>query len=265
MRMTVKLGGSILEEASIRSAILAQVSGIAASGHEVILVHGGGKSLSRRLSQMQIESRFIEGLRVTDAETLSAAVMVLAGEVNKKIVSEMNHSGACAVGICGADAGAVRCVRLSDLPNSPEGIGFVGKPSGVNRSFFDGAFDAGWVPVVSSIALGPDGQLYNVNADQMASACASGAGCSSLVYLTDVEGVKDENGSVLRDLKESDITDMRERGIIKGGMLPKTSSCLEALAAGVRDALILPGSEPDILMKFINGKLTEGTHIHGNR
>ena len=140
-----------------------------------------------------------------------------------------------------------------------------GKPSEVNRSFFDGAFDTGWIPVVSSIALGPDGQLYNVNADQMASACASGAGCASLVYLTDVEGVKDENGSVLGDLKESDITDLRSRGIIKGGMLPKTSSCLEALAAGVRDALILPGSEPGILMKFINGKLTEGTHIHGNR
>jgi acetylglutamate kinase len=265
MRITVKLGGSILEEPSIRGAILAQVSGIASLGHEVVLVHGGGKSLNRRLSQMQIESRFTEGLRVTDAETLQAAVMVLAGEVNKKIVSEMNHSGACAIGICGADAGAVRCVRLEDLPNSPAGIGFVGKPSEVNRSFFDRAFDAGWTPVVSSIALGPGGQLYNVNADQMASACASGAGCTSLVYLTDVEGVKDERGSVLHDLKESDIASLRSAGIIKGGMLPKTSSCLEALAAGVRDALILPGSEPGILTKFINGTLTEGTHIHGNR
>jgi len=265
MRITVKLGGSILEEASIRGAILAQVSGIASLGHEVILVHGGGKSLNRRLSQMQIESRFIDGLRVTDAETLQAAVMVLAGEVNKKIVSEMNRSDACALGICGADAGAVRCVRLSELPDSPAGIGYVGKPSVVNRSFFDSALGAGWIPVVSSIALGPDGQLYNVNADQMASACASGAGCASLVYLTDVTGVKDENGSVLRDLTESDIADLRSRGIVKGGMLPKTSSCLEALAAGVRDALILPGAEPDILMNFINGTLTEGTHIHGNR
>ena len=265
MRITVKLGGSILEEFSVRTAILSQVSGIAALGHEVILVHGGGKSLNRRLSQMQIESRFTEGLRVTDAETLQAAVMVLAGEVNKKIVSEMNHSTACAVGICGADAGAVRCIRLEDLPNSPTGIGFVGKPSEVNRSFFDRAFDAGWIPVVSSIALGPGGQLYNVNADQMASACAYGAGCTSLVYLTDVEGVKDGNGLVLRDLKQSDIETLRSRGIIKGGMLPKTTSCLEAIAAGVRDALILPGSEPDILMQFINGTLTGGTHIHGYR
>ncbi len=264
MRITVKLGGSILEEASIRTAILAQVAGITALGHEVILVHGGGKSLNRRLSQMQIESRFTEGLRVTDAETLQAAVMVLAGEVNKKIVSEMNQSGDRAVGICGADAGAVRCVPLSDLPNSPSGIGFVGKPSEVSRSFFDRVFDAGWIPVVSSIALGPDGQLYNVNADQMASACASGAGCTSLVYLTDVTGVKDENGSVLHDLNGSDIAGLRSRGIIKGGMLPKTSSCLEALAAGVRDALILPGSEPDILIEFVRGTLKEGTHIHGN-
>jgi acetylglutamate kinase len=265
MRITVKLGGSILEDPSIRSGILSQVSGIAALGHEVILVHGGGKSLNRRLSQMQIESRFKEGLRVTDAETLEAAVMVLAGEVNKKIVSEMNRSGALALGICGADAGAVRCVRLSDLPGSPEGIGFVGKPSEVNRSFFEQAFGAGWIPVVSSIALGPDGRLYNVNADQMASACASGAGCTSLVYLTDVAGVKDENGSVLRDLEESDIAALRSRGVIKGGMLPKTSSCLEALAAGVRDALILPGSVSDILLKFIDGTLTEGTHIHGTK
>ena len=265
MRITVKLGGSILEETSIRTGILAQVAAAAALGHEVILVHGGGKSLNRRLSQLNIESRFEDGLRVTDAATLEAAVMVLAGEVNKKIVSELNHAGTYAVGICGADARAVQCVCLSDLPDGPSGLGFVGKPSEVNRSFFDQAFRAGWIPVVSSIALGPDGQLYNVNADSMASACASGAGCTSLVYLTDVSGVKDEDGLVLHDLKESDISALRAQGIIKGGMLPKTSSCLEALAAGVQDALILPGSEPDILMKFINGTLTEGTHIHGTR
>jgi len=265
MRITVKLGGSILEEAGIRTEILDQVAGAAAQGHEVILVHGGGKSLSRRLSQMQIESQFKDGLRVTDAETLSAAVMVLAGEVNKKIVSEMNRFGTRAFGICGADACAVRCVRLSDLPDSPAGIGFVGKPSEVNRPFFDIVLGAGWIPVVSSIAIGPDGQLYNVNADQMASACAWGAGCTSLVYLTDVSGVKDENGSVLHNLDESEIAILRSKGIIKGGMLPKTSSCLEALAAGVEEALILPGAESGILTKLVEGTQTEGTHIHGTK
>jgi acetylglutamate kinase len=265
MRITVKLGGSILEDAAIRSDILGQVARATALGNEIILVHGGGRSLNRRLAQMQIESRFQDGLRVTDAATLEAAVMVLAGEVNKKIVSEMNHRGAPALGICGADAGAVRCVRISELPGGPSDIGFVGKPTEVNRSFFDRSFKAGWIPVVSSIALGPDGHLYNVNADQMASACAAGAGCTSLVYLTDVDGVKDENGSVLRDLTESGINDLRARGIVKGGMLPKTSSCLEALSDGVRDALIVPGAVPGILLKFIEGTLTEGTHIHGTR
>jgi acetylglutamate kinase len=265
LRITVKLGGSILEEAAIRTRLLAQVAGIASRGYEVILVHGGGKSLNRRLSQMQIESHFKEGLRVTDPATLEVAVMVLAGEVNKKIVAEMNHFGSAAIGICGADAGAVRCVRFEDLPGSPSGIGFVGKPTEVNRSFFDQAFGAGWIPVVSSIALGPDGQFYTVNADQMAAACASGSGCESLVYLTDVEGVRDEKGRVLRNLNRSEIMDLRSGGTIKGGMLPKTSSCLEALFAGVRETLILPGAAPDILMRFIDGTLTEGTRIHGDR
>jgi acetylglutamate kinase len=133
----------------------------------------------------------------------------------------------------------------------------------VNRSFFDLILEAGLVPVVSSIGLGPDFRLYNVNADQMAAACASGTSSASLIYLTDVDGVKDENGSVLNRLGESEILNMRSRGIIKGGMLPKTSSCLEALAAGVKAVHILPGAAPDVLARFIDGTLREGTHIHG--
>ena len=262
MRITIKLGGSILEEAAIRQRLLAQVSGMAARGHEIILVHGGGKSLNRRLAQMQMTSRFIDGLRVTDAETLEVAVMVLAGEVNKKIVAEMGRLGTKALGICGADVGAVRCARLSELPGNPDGIGFVGKPTEVDRSFFELVLGSGIVPVVSSIALGPDAQLYNVNADQMASACASGTGCDSLIYLTDVPGVRDEDGSVLRALGKSEILSLRARGILSGGMLPKTSSCLEAVEAGVASVYILPGASPDVLTNFEEGR--EGTKIHGN-
>jgi acetylglutamate kinase len=112
--------------------------------------------------------------------------------------------------------------------------------------------------------MGPDGQLYNVNADQMASACAFGTGCTSLIYLTDVPGVRDENGQVLGELDESEIMGLRSRGILSGGMLPKTSSCLEALKAGVGSVWILPGSSPDILTRFADGTLTEGTKIHGH-
>lgn len=263
MRLTVKLGGSILEDGGIRTRLLAQVSNISKQGHQIILVHGGGKSLNRRLSQMQIASEFIEGLRKTDADTLQAAVMVLAGEVNKKIVAELSLAGTQAVGICGADAEAVRCVSVEGLPGYPAGIGFVGKPTRVNRSFFEMILGERLTPVVSSIALGEDCRLYNVNADQMASACASGVGCASLVYLTDVPGVRDENGSVLSRLDEAGIQSLRSRGILSGGMLPKTSSCLEALSAGVGSVHILPGASPDVLTKFIDGTLREGTSIHG--
>jgi acetylglutamate kinase len=263
VRLTVKLGGSILEDGDIRTRLLTQVSGIAKKGHQIILVHGGGKSLNRRLSQMRMASEFIEGLRKTDAETLEVAVMVLAGEMNKKIVSELSRIGSRAVGICGADADAVRCVPVEGLPGYPPGIGFVGKPTNVNKSFFDMLLNAGLTPVVSSIGLGEDCRLFNINADQMASACASGAACSSLVYLTDVPGVRDENGSVLSRIGESEIHSMRSSGILSGGMLPKTSSCLEALAAGVESVHILPGSAPDVLAQFVDGTLKEGTSIHG--
>ncbi len=264
MRITVKLGGSILEDSGIRMQLLAQISRMTGEGHEIILVHGGGKSLNRRLSQMQMSSQFVQGLRVTDAETLNVAVMVLAGEVNKRIVAEMIGLGSRALGICGADAEAVRCVPAAGLPGYPDGIGYVGKPAGVNSSFFDLLFGYRLVPVVSSIGLGPDARLYNINADQMACACAAGTRCASLIYLTDVPGVRDENGSVMRELGESDITGLRSRGILSGGMLPKTSSCLEALKAGVGSVLILPGSSPDILTRFADGTLKEGTKIHGN-
>jgi acetylglutamate kinase len=264
VRITVKLGGSILEDAGMRLHLLKQISEIAAQGHEIILVHGGGKSLSRRLAQLGMTSQFIDGLRVTDAETMGVAVMVLSGEVNKKIVAELSGLGTKALGLCGADAAAVRCVPLSDLPGCPPGIGFVGKPVEVNAPFFDMVLGSGLVPVVSSIAL-KDSQLYNINADQMASACAAGTGCTSLIYLTDVPGVRDENGVVIESLDKAQILNLRALGILSGGMLPKTSSCLEALEAGVVSVYIIPGMSPDILTRFIEGKLTEGTKIHGNR
>lgn len=263
VRLTIKLGGSILEDSDTRARLLGQVSAIAADGHEVILVHGGGKSLNRRLAQMQMTSQFIEGLRVTDAETLDVAVMVLAGEVNKRVVSEMVSKGVAALGICGADAGAVRCTPVAGRPGYPAGIGFVGKPESVNRAFFEMLLQAHIVPVVSSIAQGSDSQLYNINADQMAAACAAGTGCNSLVFLTDVPGVKDARGAVVSRLNEADIMNMRSSGVLSGGMLPKTSSCLEALESGVRSVHILPGASLDVLTKFMKGTLTEGTIIHG--
>jgi acetylglutamate kinase len=264
LRFTVKLGGSILEEAGTRRAIIGQVATLVGQGHEIILVHGGGKSLSRRLSQLGIESRFVDGLRVTDTATLGVAVMVLAGEVNKMLVAEMGEQGCRALGICGADACAVRCNRLSDLPGAPQELEFVGKPVSVDPGFFGLVLGSGLVPVVSSIALGPDFHLYNVNADQMASICAWGTGCRALVYLTDVPGVRGENGTVLKNIGRKGIEDLRAKGILSGGMLPKTTSCLEALESGIESVYIVPGSSLEALNGVVHGNVTEGTHIHGN-
>ncbi len=220
MRIAIKLGGSILEESGTRQAVLRQVAGLVEAGHEVILVHGGGKRLSRRLAQLGIESKFIGGLRVTDAETLEVALMVLSGEVNKMLVAELARLNCKALGICGADGASVRCRRMADYPDSPQGLEFVGRPIGLDRAFFEQILSWGLTPVVSSIAMGPDCRLYNVNADQMAAICASGAGCKTLVFLTDVPGVRDENGTVLREIGRKDIDELRSKGVVTGGRLP---------------------------------------------
>jgi len=274
MRITVKLGGSILQNAAIRGRLLAEAAAVARGGHQVVLVHGGGKSLNRRLAQMQLSSRFIDGLRVTDEATLGVAVMTLAGEVNKKLVTELGVLGVSALGICGADAQAVRCDPVAGTEGYPEGIGFVGKPSEVNRAFFELVLGAGVMPVVSSIAVGREtveagdgsrrAQLYNVNADQMASACAAGTGCEALVFLTDVPGVMDAGEKVIRELGKSGIRELRARGVLSGGMLPKTASCVEALDAGVGAVYILPGADEGVLSEFVAGTLAKGTKIHGD-
>lgn len=264
MRLTLKLGGSILEEPGIRHPVLQQIVELRKGRHEVILVHGGGKSLSRRLSQLGVRSEFLDGLRITDSAVLAVAVMVLTGEVNKNLVVELERFGARGIGICGADASVVRCRPLSEFPGSPEGLGFVGKPLLLERSVFELLIGAGIVPVVSSIAVGEDFRLYNVNADQMAAICGWGAGCDLLVYLTDVPGLRDANGEVLASVGRAEIERMRQAGALSGGMLPKTSSCLEALDKGVPSVYILPGASPGILLRLINGSLKEGTHIHAS-
>jgi acetylglutamate kinase len=264
LRFTLKLGGSILEDPAIRKSILIQIAGISKQGHEIILVHGGGKSLSRRMGQIGLTSQFVGGLRVTDAETLKVAVMVLAGEVNKNLVAEMAALGSSSMGICGADASAVICDKLSDIPGQPEGLGFVGKPKGINRSIFDLILGANLIPIMSSIAMGPDYHLYNVNADQVAAICAWGTGCKALIYLTDVPGVRGEDCAICRRLGRKGIEELREKGILSGGMLPKTSSCLEALERGVQSVYILPGENAQVLQRLIAGTLQEGTYIHGN-
>jgi acetylglutamate kinase len=263
LRVTLKLGGSILEDAPTRGEIVRHVAAAIGRGAQVLIVHGGGKRLSRRLGELGIESRFEAGLRVTDERTLDVALMVLAGEVNKNLVVGLGAQAVRAIGICGADASCVRCERLNNAGESGGGLGFVGRPVAVDRGFFEQMFQASLTPVVASIALGTDAHLYNVNADQMASVCASGTGCETLVFLTDVAGVLDARGKVLSRLDARSIGTLRQQGILTGGMLPKTESCLDAIRHGVRRVHILPGRSPGALAEALEGRETEGTYIHG--
>ena len=261
VRLTIKLGGSILEASTIRMSLLREISELRTDGHEVILVHGGGKALNRALAEMGLESRFVSGLRVTDAATMRVATMVLAGEVNKRLVAELASLGSSAVGVSGADAGAVRCIPVASIPGAPQDLGFVGKPVRTAGTLFDLVLSAGMIPVVASIALGEDGTLYNVNADQMASICASGCRCESLLYLTDVPGIRGENGEIIREASEREIASLREKGVVSGGMLPKTESCLEALRRGVKSVYILPGAQEALLSGFFAGQTRLGTRL----
>ncbi len=263
-RVAVKLGGSILEDEPTRARIVREVAAAVARGTEVLIVHGGGKRLNRRLEALGMESRFVAGLRVTDEATLEVALMVLAGEVNKNLVVALGASKVGAIGICGADASCVRCERLKDPGGTGDELGFVGQPTEVDRGFFDRMFETGLTPVVASIALGSDRHLYNVNADQMASVCASGTGCDALIYLTDVAGVMDARGEVIASLDARAIAGLRREGVVKGGMLPKTASCLEALRNGVRSVYILPGKSPGALSAALEGGEIKGTCIHGD-
>ncbi len=263
MRVTIKLGGAILEEEESRQEIVRQLAEAVLERKEIIIVHGGGKNLTRRLQQLGIASRFSGGLRITDSETLAVALMVLAGEVNKTLVRTLGSAGLRAVGICGADADCVRCEPMPRPASCSEDLGFVGIPSRVDCGFFDTLLSAGLTPVVASLALGNDRQLYNVNADQMASTIAWATGSESLVYLTDVPGVLDDTGKVIVRLGSIEIARMRDSRVLTGGMLPKTAACLDAIGRGVETVQILPGRVPGTLSRFLAGRPAEGTRIDG--
>src|SRR5579871_4790982 len=194
MKIVVKLGGTTMEdEALLRRAALAIRQ--LAQEHQVAVVHGGGSALTRMLTQVGKASEFVNGLRVTDAETRDFAVMVLAGHMNKKLVAALASVGQPAMGLCGGDGMAFRARKKAANGHD---LGFVGEITTVDPSWLNAIWEQHSIPVISSVALGSDGQYYNINADQMASACAVACHANSLIFLTDVPGVKDEEGLVIR-------------------------------------------------------------------
>ena len=259
MKVVVKIGGAALDNKELVHKCARAIVELAdGEHHQVAVVHGGGTALTRTLLQLGKESNFINGLRVTDSETRDVALMVLAGKVNKALVAEIGALGKSAIGICGADGLSFRARK-----KKTDGcdLGYVGEICSADPRWIDAIWNAGGIPVISSVALGTDGQYYNVNADQTAAACAVACRAHALIFLTDVAGVKSADGSVIRWLQLKQIEDLVKTSVIRGGMLPKLEACREALRRGVGRVRILPASEVGLLPDFYTCKIECGTEV----
>jgi acetylglutamate kinase len=257
LRVVVKIGGAALDNAALRRSCACAVAALAET-HQVAVVHGGGVALTRVLAQLGKKSEFVNGLRVTDSETRDVALMVLAGAVNKQLVAELAAIGHPGVGMCGGD-GAAFLARKKKV--STADLGYVGEVSSVNAGWMEAIWNFGAIPVISSVALGNDGQYYNVNADQMATACAVALHAHALIFLTDVEGVHDASGATIRWLPTKQIALLAKEAVIGGGMLPKLAACEEALRRGVGRVRILPAVQAGLLPDFYVSKIDVGTEV----
>ena len=243
--VVVKFGGNAMVDPALAHSFAADIVLLRAVGVRPVVVHGGGPQIGAMLERLGKESEFRNGLRVTDAETLDVARMVLSGQVGRELVTAINHHTAVAVGLSGEDAGLILATQRD------ESLGFVGDVVDVNRTILDTLIGGGFVPVVSTIGADSHGQALNINADSAAIAVAAALGAEKIVYLTDVPGVLtdvDDPGSLLSLLSATRARLLIADGVISGGMIPKVEACLDAIEAGVGAAHILDGRIPHVLL-----------------
>ncbi|MDR3741593.1 MAG: acetylglutamate kinase [Terracidiphilus sp.] len=257
MRYVVKLGGAGLENPELLAGCTRAIAELARAGNQVAVVHGGGVQLTRMLKALNKQSEFIDGLRVTDAETRDIALMVFAGKVNKSLVAALGALGQPAVGLSGGDGLLFRARKKRTTPD----LGYVGEIAASDPRWLEAIWQLNGVPVLCPVALGFDGEYYNINADEMASACAMACHADALVFLTDVPGVKGANGQVLRWLSIDQIAEMAKSAVISGGMLPKLGACREALLNGVKRVRILPADAAGVLPDLCSARVAQGTEV----
>ena len=257
MKYVVKLGGAGLESPVLLDSCMRAITDLVRDGNQVAVVHGGGVQLTRTLKALGKQSEFIDGLRVTDAETRDVALMVFAGRVNKALVAALGALGQPAVGLSGGDGLLFRARKKRTSPD----LGFVGEIAASDPRWLEAIWQLNGVPVLCSMALGFDGEYYNINADEMAAACAVSCHADALVFLTDVPGVKGANGEVLRWLSIDQIAEMAKSAVISGGMLPKLSACREALLNGVKRVRILPAEAAASLPDLCSSRIVHGTEV----
>ncbi|HEU0067601.1 MAG TPA: acetylglutamate kinase [Sphingomonas sp.] len=264
----VKYGGHAMGSPELQRDFAEDVVLLKAVGINPVVVHGGGPQIGAMLKRLGVESRFVDGLRVTDAQTAQIAEMVLAGSINKEIVGWIGQAGGRAVGLSGKDAGLVTAAKVSRVePDTLQGIerhvdlGFVGEPVAVDPRILDTLSADGIIPVVAPIAIGTDGHTYNINADTMAGAIAGRLQAARFFLLTDVAGVLDKSGELLTALNPARIAELRADGTISGGMIPKLETCVAAVEAGVDAAVILDGRVPHAMLLEIFTQRGAGTLV----
>jgi len=264
----IKYGGHAMGDSDLARNFARDVVLLKHVGINPVVVHGGGPQIGRMLERLNIKSNFIDGLRVTDAATMEVAEMVLAGSINKEIVSTICAAGGIAVGISGKDGGLITCTRLARTVRDPDSniekvidLGFVGEPTQVNVDVLKTLERSDIIPVIAPIGLGEDGETYNINADTAAGAIAAALHAAKLVMMTDVAGVLDGEKKLINRMSAQVAQDLTKKGVIQGGMIPKVETCLAAIAGNVDAAHILDGRVPHVLLLEIFTEHGTGTMI----
>jgi acetylglutamate kinase len=257
VKLLVKLGGTLLDADDTRESLARQcaaIFGAVGRAHQMIVVHGGGRQLTRYLAERGVESQFVNGLRVTTPAVLDAVVKVVAGSVNRQLVASLNRAGARAAGISGIDAGMVEAEQMDSA------LGSVGRVTRADPALLHTLLGGGFLPVVACVAADRAGRFYNVNADQMAVACAVAFGADQLIFLTDVAGVLDERKRLLPRLTMAESESLIAAGIAAGGMLAKLNAARSALSQGLPEVRICAGAADGVLERILDGEET-GTRL----
>ena len=252
--VVIKYGGNAMTSEELKNAVMSDIVLLSLVGIKAVLVHGGGPEINEALKRMNIESRFIGGLRYTDADTAEVVRMVLAGKINKALVSLLEQHGGRALGLCGSDGGMLQVKKLE----GPNDLGFVGEITDVNVRPIRDALDNGYIPVIATVSTDASGQVYNINADTAASRIAAALQAENLILMTDIRGLlrdKDDETTLIPEVQVSEVPYLVKQGIISGGMIPKIECCVEAVRRGVAKTCIIDGRiRHSILIEMLSNK-----------
>ena len=264
----IKYGGHAMGDEKLSQHFANDIVLLQHAGIDPVVVHGGGPQIGAMLKRLKIKSEFIDGLRVTDQDTVEIVEMVLSGSINKQVVQAINAVGGSAVGLSGKDSSLIKARKLRRTKRDPDSniekildLGFVGEPKEVNPEILTRFADSDVIPVVAPIGVGERNETYNINADTAAGAIASAVGAARLFLLTDVDGVMDKNGNLVAEMTTREARKRIEDGTITGGMIPKVETCIDAVEAGVEAAVILDGRVPHTMLLEIFTSRGVGTLI----